>query len=136
MDTPNDGHHPVSGAERRNWPRLPLTIPFFVRGSKSNGDEVLEFANALDISAGGVLLVTKRYLERGTQISLEVPTALVHKAHLPQSVSLLHATVLRCTPEREYFLVGLQFMKPLIAASVESENDSSAANMGEHLNPE
>jgi hypothetical protein len=136
MDTPIEGLHPVPLAERREWDRLPITIPFFVRGSKSNGDKVLEFANALDISAGGVLVVTKRYLEPNTRITLEVPTALANKAKLPHSVSLLDAKVLRCTPEHGYFLLGLQFMRPLIAGSSESENDSSAANMGEHLNPE
>ena len=127
MEIPPNVPTAASGAERRDWDRLPITIPFFVRGSKSNGEKVLEFANALDISAGGVLLVTKRYLEPNTRITLEVPTSLASKAHLPHSVSRLEATVLRCTPERQYFLVGLRFEKPLIAASAESGNDSSAA---------
>ena len=127
MEMPPNVPTAASGAERRDWDRLPITIPFFVRGSKSNGEKVLEFANALDISAGGVLLATQRYVEPNTHITLEVPTALASKAHLPHSVSRLEATVLRCTPERQYFLVGLRFEKPLIAASAESGNDSSAA---------
>ena len=86
---------------------------------KSTGEEFLEFATALNLSAGGVLLATRRYLDPGTQISLEVPVALVNKAQLPRSVSLLHATVLRCTPDRQYFLLGLQFDEPLVAASSE-----------------
>jgi hypothetical protein len=127
MEIPPNGPTAASGAERRDWDRLPITIPFFVRGTKSNGEKILEFANALDISAGGALLATKRYLEPSTHITLEVPTSLVSKAHLPHSVSLLHATVLRCTPDPRCFLLGLQFEKPLIAASAESEDDSSAA---------
>ena len=123
-------------AERREWDRLPITIPFFVRGRKSNGEKVLEFANARDISAGGVLLVTKRYWETNTQILLEVPIALVNKARLPHSVSVLNATVLWVTPERHYFLLGLRFAKPLIAASAESGNDLSAANPSEDHLPE
>ena len=79
---------PVSVAERREWDRLPISIPFFVRGRKLTGEEFLEFATALNLSAGGVLLATRRYLDPGTQISLEVPVALVNKAQLPQSVSL------------------------------------------------
>jgi PilZ domain len=122
--------------ERRDWDRLPISIPFFMRGSKSTGEEFLEFATALNISAGGVLLASKRYLEPSTKISLEVPIALVHKAHLPRSVSLLDATVLRCTREREYFLLGVRFAKPLIAGSSESENDSSAESPSEELPPE
>ena len=108
---------PVSVAERRDWDRLPISIPFFVRGRKLTGEECLEFAPALNVSAGGVLLATKRYFDPGTQISLEVPIALVNKAQLPRSVSLLHATVLRCTPDRQYFLLGLQFEEPLIPES-------------------
>lgn len=113
---------PISVAERRAWARLPISIPFFVRGKKVTGEDFLEFATALNLSAGGVLLATKRYLDPGTRISLEVPVALVNKAQLPRSVSLIHATVLRCTPDRQYFLLGLQFEKPLITASVEAQS--------------
>lgn len=107
-------------AERRDWDRLPISIPFFVRGRKGSGEEFLEFATALNLSAGGVLLAVRRYLDPGSQISLEVPVALVNKAQLPRSVSLLHATVLRCVPDRQYFLLGLQFDEPLISASGEA----------------
>lgn len=113
---------PVPVAERRDWDRLPISIPFFVRGRKLTGEDFLEFATALNLSAGGVLLATKRYLDPGTQISLEVPIALVNKAQLPRSVSLLHATVLRCTPDRQYFLLGLQFEEPLISSAVDVQS--------------
>lgn len=105
----------VSVAERRGWDRLPISIPFFVRGTSAGGEEFLEFATALNLSAGGLLLATRRYLDPGTQISLEIPVALVNKAQLPRSVSLLHATVLRCTADRQYFLLGLQFQEPLLS---------------------
>lgn len=112
----------VSVAERRDWDRLPISIPFFVRGRKNSGEEFLEFATALNLSAGGVLLAARRYLDPGTQISLEVPVALVNKAQLPRSVSLIHATVLRCIPDRQYFLLGLRFEEPLIAETTEASH--------------
>jgi PilZ domain len=112
----------VSVEDRRQWHRLPLSIPFFVRGKKGSGEEFLEFATALNLSAGGALLATRRYLEPGTKISLEIPVALVNKAQLPRSVSLLHATVLRSIPDRQYFLLGLQFAEPLISHSVSAHN--------------
>jgi PilZ domain-containing protein len=115
-----------SVAERRSWDRLPISIPFFVRGKRSSGEEFLEFATALNLSAGGVLLAARRYLDPGTQISLEIPVALVNKAQLPRSVSLLHATVLRCTADRQYFLLGLQFDSPLIAEAVEADHFHAA----------
>jgi hypothetical protein len=104
----------VSVAERRGWERLPIPIPFFVRGTTASGEEFLEFATALNLSAGGVLLATRRYLDPGTQISLEVPVALANKAQLPRSVSQLQAIVRRCTADRQYFLLGLQFVEPLL----------------------
>ena len=106
-----------SDADRREWDRLPISIPFFVRGRKGSGEEYLEFATALNLCAGGVLLATRRFLDPGTQITLEVPVALVNKAQLPRSVSRLNATVLRCTPDRQYFLLGLKFDEPLVSES-------------------
>ncbi|HLI62860.1 MAG TPA: PilZ domain-containing protein [Terriglobales bacterium] len=114
-------------AERRGWYRLPISIPFFVRGKNANGNEFLEFATALNLSAGGVLLATRRYLDPGTEVSLEIPVALVNKAQLPRSVSLLHATVLRCTADRQYFLLGLQFHEPLLSQPTEEETGKRRA---------
>ena len=136
MDTPNKGFRPVSVSERREWYRLPISIPFFMRGSKATGEEFLEFTTALNLSAGGVLLASNQYFEPNTQISLEVPTALVSQAQLPHSVSLLYATVLRCIRAPRCFLLGLRFEKPLIAASSESEGDLCAENPSEDNSPE
>lgn len=119
----------VSAAERRGWERLPISIPFFVRGNTPSGEEFLEFATALNLSAGGVLLATRRYLDPGTTISLEVPVALVNKAQLPRSVSRLQATVLRCTADRQYFLLGVRFAEPLLRRPSGSEN-GKLANAG------
>ncbi len=100
--------------ERRRWDRLPISVPFFIRGDKENGDELLEFSTALNLSAGGALLASRKYLDPGTNVRLEIPVALVNKAQLPRSVSILHAKVLRCTPDREYFLLGFEFKPPLL----------------------
>jgi hypothetical protein len=62
-------------------------------------------------------LASRKYLDPGTQVRLEIPVALANKAQLPRSVWLLHATVLRCTPDRRYFLVALQFKPPLLEAA-------------------
>lgn len=105
----------VSVAERRGWERLPISIPFFVRGTAASGEEFLEFATALNLSAGGVLLATRRYIDPGSEISLEIPVALANRAQLPRSTTHLQATVLRCTADRQYFLLGVQFREPLLA---------------------
>lgn len=103
--------------ERRRWERLPISIPFFMRGSEENGKEFLDFATALNLSAGGTLLASRRSLDLGSQVKLEIPVSLVNKAQLPRSVSLLHAKVLRCMADRQYFLMGLEFQPPLLEAS-------------------
>lgn len=102
-----------------------------MRGRKSSGDEFLEFATALNLSAGGVLLATRKFLDPGTEISLEVPVALVNKAQLPRSVSLLHATVLRCIPDRQYYLLGLRFDEPLIRETSEQGETAGPATPDE-----
>jgi hypothetical protein len=103
----------ASTSERRRWNRLPIAIPFFVRGPDSPEGRYLEFATALNVSAGGVLLVTRRYLDAGTQITLEVPVSLAAKAQLPHPVSSLQATVLRTVRTPSHFLTGVQFAVPL-----------------------
>jgi hypothetical protein len=135
MKSPPNISTPALGAERREWDRLPISIPFFVRGKKVTGEEFLEFATALNLSAGGVLLASKQYLEPNTRISLEMPIALAHRAQLPHSVSVLNAIVLRCIPSPRCFLLGLRFDKPLIAASSELENNLSADNSCENQRP-
>ena len=46
--------------ERRKWTRLPLAIPVFVRSRDEKGKEFLEFATALNVSAGGMLVAMRR----------------------------------------------------------------------------
>jgi len=97
----------VSVAERRGWDRLPS--PFHsLSAEPAPVGEFLEFATALNLSRRTAPSYPP--LPRScTQISLEIPVALVNKAQLPRSVSLLHATVLRCTADRQYFLLDCSF---------------------------
>jgi hypothetical protein len=62
-------------AERREWDRLPISIPFFVRGRNGSVQESLEFATALNVSGGGVLREMRGYIEPGTGLSLELSGA-------------------------------------------------------------
>ncbi len=67
--------------ERRAWVRLPLAIPVFVRSHDENGKDFLEFATALNISAGGALVAVHRPLRPPAQVSLpsrnEIQPAIV-----------------------------------------------------------
>ena len=99
-------------AERRKHQRLPLSIPVFVRGVDENGKEFLEFATALNISAGGILLATRRSLPKSAGLSLEIPVApLPADAFSNQSVRSLKAKLVRITHGEKYHLLGLRFTR-------------------------
>lgn len=102
-----------TGNERRKWSRLPLAIPVFVRSRDSKGKEFLEFATALNVSAGGMLVAIRRVLPTVAQIRLEIPSAPV-VALLPRASRTLRARALRTTPADGYYLLGLKFARPLL----------------------
>jgi len=108
-----------SASERRKHQRLPLSIPIFVRGVDQDGKDFLEFATALNISAGGILLATRRSLPRSTSLSLEIPVApLPPNAISPQSVRSLKARLVRITHGERCHLLGLKFTRPLHETSI------------------
>jgi len=101
--------------ERRRWSRLPLAIPVFVRSRDDKGKEFLEFATALNVSAGGMLVAVRRVLPAVAQIRLEIPSAPVAAlALLPRASRNLRAKALRTTPAQGYYLLGLKFSRPLL----------------------
>jgi len=106
-----------AGNERRKWARLPLAIPVFVRSRDSKGTEFLEFATALNVSAGGMLVAIRRILPAIAQLRLEIPSAPVASlALLPRASRTLRAKALRRTQANGYYLLGLKFTRPLLLA--------------------
>jgi len=103
------------GSERRKWARLPLAIPVFVRSRDGKGQDFLEFATALNVSAGGMLIAVRRILSAGAQLRLEIPNGPVAAlALLPQASRTLRAKALRTTPAEGFYLLGLKFSRPLL----------------------
>jgi len=103
------------GAERRQWERLPLAIPVFVCGTDDRGKQFREFTTAMNISAGGALLATRRYLPVSSQISLEIPTAPLPRAGIGSDyVQSLQARLVTVTHSEQCYLCGLKFSRPLI----------------------
>jgi c-di-GMP-binding flagellar brake protein YcgR len=104
------------GTERRKWARLPLAIPVFVRSHDGRGNDFLEFATALNVSAGGMLVVLRRLLPSSGQVQLEIPSAPVAaSALLPRVARHLRAKALRNTPGEGFYLLGLKFSRPLLS---------------------
>lgn len=102
-------------AERRKWSRLPLAIPVFVRGHDGKGNEFLEFATALNVSAGGMLVAVRHVLPPSCDIRLEIPCAPSASEATDGPVARnLRARALRNTPAAGYYLLGLKFSRPLL----------------------
>jgi c-di-GMP-binding flagellar brake protein YcgR len=105
--------------ERREWVRLPLAIPIFVRSRDQSGKDSLEFATALNISAGGALVAVHRALRPATQVSLEIPSApLAAAAPVPKNSRNLRAKIVRVTHAEGYHLLGLKFSQPLLSPTM------------------
>jgi hypothetical protein len=113
-DGPMNGTTP--GGERRRWPRLPLAIPLFVRCRADDADrEFLEFATALNVSAGGMLIAVRHSIPYSAQVSLEIPSApLAALATLPPTARNLRARVLRMQHGEGYNLAAVKFSRPLV----------------------
>ncbi len=108
-------------AERRRWPRLPLAIPVFVRTNAEDDKEFLEFATALNVSSGGMLVAVRRSIPSAAQVSLEIPSApLAALADLPTVTRNLRAKVLRTQHGEGYNLVALKFSRPLVSPHASS----------------
>jgi hypothetical protein len=106
-------------AERREWVRLPLAIPIFVRSRDQSGKDSLEFATALNISAGGALVAVHRALRPAAQVSLEIPSApLAATAPVPKNSRNLRAKILRVTHAEGYHLLGLKFSQPILSPTM------------------
>ena len=106
-------------SERRQWPRLPLAIPIFVRSREKNGKDALELATAVNVSAGGALVAVRRPLPLSARVSLEIPTPpSPATAQQPKATRILRARTVRITNGEGYQLTGLQFLRPLVNGSV------------------
>src|SRR5450755_980615 len=112
--------------EDRKCARLRLAIPVFVRAHDSSGKESLEFATAINISAGGALVVVRRSLPQSAVLSLEIPSAPIGPTPgLKASSRAIKAKAVWITHLDAYHLLGLKFDRPL--------STDSAAVSGKHL---
>jgi hypothetical protein len=101
--------------ERRRWSRLTVAIPMFVRGTDQFNKPFVDFGTALNIGPGGALLVLRRALQTGTQVSLEIPVGLLPQALAANLVQQIQARPLRVEPAENSYVIGVQFINPLPA---------------------
>ena len=98
----------------RKWARLQLPIPVFVRTQDDNRADSLEFATAINISAGGALLAVRRSLPISTPVILEIPSAPIGPANCsPNSPRVIRAKTVWVSHRDDYHLMGLKFARPI-----------------------
>ena len=106
--------HGLSKKEERKWARLQLAIPIFIRTRDRNGKDSLEFATAINVSAGGALVVVRRSLPKSALISLEIPSAPIGPDNgLKASPRIMQAKRVWIAHLDDYHLLGLKFARPL-----------------------
>ncbi|MGH9528502.1 MAG: PilZ domain-containing protein [Terriglobales bacterium] len=100
--------------ERRKWPRLPLAIPVFVGSTNPNGNQSLEFASVVNISAGGALIALSRSLPLSATVFLEIPSAPpASVASITANSRTIRAEAIRAVRADNYHLIGFKFSTPL-----------------------
>jgi len=101
-------------AERRHWARLPLTLPVFLRGTDEAGKQFLEFSTALNISAGGMLVIAHRHLPPSASVSLEIPSLPMPPAVPLHCIRTFKAKAVHDLVSGRCHLVGLKFTRPMV----------------------
>ncbi len=102
--------------ERRQWQRIPVPLPVFVRGLDAKGDAFQEFTTALNISAGGLAFMLRRCPANDrSPVVVEIPAAPG-----PQSKGLvrrIEGLLTRVEVIVDWYVCGLQFGQPLLRES-------------------
>jgi hypothetical protein len=100
--------------ESRRYHRINLQVPLFVRGRDAYGEQFLELAKTLNISAQGALLTCQRSLVINETITLTIPApSLTSSALVPAGMAPIQARVKRQKEAGDVHLVGVEFLKPI-----------------------
>lgn len=100
--------------ERRRAQRLQIQMPMFLRGTNPQGEDFLELAKTLDISAGGAYLACSRALHRNDIVSLTIPAPPPSNSGLvPGGTPPMQARVRRVQQAGEMNLLGVEFLRPI-----------------------
>ena len=109
----------ISKKDERKSTRLQLAIPVFIRARDGAGKDSLEFATAINISAGGALVVVRRSLPKSAVVSLEIPSAPIGPIQgiMKTSSRVMQARAVWVTHLDDHHLLGLKFARPLATDS-------------------
>jgi len=118
----------VNDRERRRFDRLPIAIPLFVRGADKEGKKFLDFTVAINMSAGGALVASRRSLSPTSWLSLEIPAAPIPALQLdPGLKRAISARVLRSFAKDAFTLYAVRFVPPLVSSGRKAEKRHARA---------
>lgn len=63
----------MSDSERREYYRLPIRVPIFIKGIDKNGDEFFDLTHTVNVSASGACLITRRDLAYSADLLVSIP---------------------------------------------------------------
>lgn len=100
--------------EQRRAQRIQLQIPLFIRGKDFQGEQFLELAKTLDISALGAFITCPRALVVGEVVTLTIPApSITSSALVPAGMPPIQARVKRQQEAGDVHLIGVEFLKPI-----------------------
>jgi len=100
--------------EGRRVGRLNLQIPLFIRARDAQGEQFLELAKTLDISATGACIACPCSLRPGSLITVTVPApSITSSALIPAGMPPIPCRVTRQQETGDVFLIGVEFIKPI-----------------------
>src|SRR6202142_2883012 len=111
-------HHRVSLTqtfeERRRFQRIYLQVPLLIRGKYTYGDQFLELAKTLDISANVAFLTIPHTLSLNEAVTLTIPApSITSSALVPAGMPPIQAKVKRSQEAGDVHLIGVEFTKPI-----------------------
>jgi len=89
-------------------------VPLFLRGVDKRGKEFLDFTAALNVSAGGALVVSRHPLGRSARLTIEIPSVPMPANTMPSPIRHLKAKVVRTSAKEIYNVYALRFNRPLV----------------------
>jgi hypothetical protein len=100
--------------DRRRFQRIRLQVPLFIRGKDAYGEQFLELAKSLDISAIGAFVTCPRPLAINEFVTLTIPApSITSSALVPAGMPPIQARVKRKQEAGDLHLIGVEFLKPI-----------------------
>jgi hypothetical protein len=100
--------------ERRRVQRIHLQVPLFIRGKDAYGEQFVDLAKTLDISALGAFIASPRPLAINGFVTLTIPAPSITSSGLvPAGMAPIQAKVKRQQAAGDVHLVGVEFLKPI-----------------------